>query len=570
MIARIPAWLAGIVLLGLFLVLPAQANAATRGATCHAMSGQDASLADMLKDQSRWTCSDDSWSEDGEVAWLRFDVRQDDIGAERLLVTRNSRFDRLSIHAVDADGTVRSLHHHSDEVSALVGTPSFAAEMPEISADTKILVVQIVRPFNITIQSEAHIVDRETATGWSPATIAVLAMIAGLLVMPLLFDIYFYWVMREKFVLLHASMIVAMLAYVLSSGGLVTAFLPLSVTTLAIVGPLSWAIGIAISGFFCIHFLEDGALSPVMRRLMIAAALWVLMVPAVLALQLGWMHSFANKGYFIAFVPVIVVYLAAMAQAAMRGSKTVRLIILAWVPIIASSTERIARGIGMYSAPSEFDMLLFAALGVEVLIIALGVANRFMALKRERDQALAEAATLERLASYDPLTGLMNRRVVEERFDELFADGFSTVAVIDLDLFKLINDQFGHSCGDEVLRSAATALAPDQDTLAIRMGGEEFLLLLRGPHAAERAEQRRRAITTLVARQVGGLDRPVTASMGLVEADCLAMPGMEFAHLYACADQLLYEAKNAGRNRTMHDRMTGAARPAAGRDQFAA
>jgi diguanylate cyclase (GGDEF)-like protein len=87
------------------------------------------------------------------------------------------------------------------------------------------------------------------------------------------------------------------------------------------------------------------------------------------------------------------------------------------------------------------------------------------------------------------------------------------------------------------------------------MGGEEFLLLLRGRDAARRAEKRRQALSARIAEDVAGLDTVVTASMGLVEVPPSAMPNAGLNDLYTRADQLLYEAKQAGRNRALSERL---------------
>ncbi len=201
---------------------------------------------------------------------------------------------------------------------------------------------------------------------------------------------------------------------------------------------------------------------------------------------------------------------------------------------------------------------------IQSVLTSLGVADRFMSVKRQRDLAREQSRMFEALAERDPLTGLLNRRGVEERFDDLLQQGYAAMAVIDLDRFKDVNDSHGHAVGDLVLRAAAEALAPDEDTLAVRMGGEEFVLLLRGRSAAARAERRRRAITTRIAADVPGLPGIVTASMGLVEHPEGMPPRTGFLLLYAHCDRLLYEAKHAGRNRTMSERVQGFAMPAAG------
>lgn len=129
------------------------------------------------------------------------------------------------------------------------------------------------------------------------------------------------------------------------------------------------------------------------------------------------------------------------------------------------------------------------------------------------------------------------------------------MALLDLDHFKAINDSFGHSVGDHVLQSVGAALPDDENVVCVRMGGEEFLMLLRGKDAATRAERARKAITARVARDIPGLDRPVTASMGLVEIPGALLPSVNFAAIYARADGLLYQAKRTGRNRMARERM---------------
>jgi diguanylate cyclase (GGDEF)-like protein len=195
------------------------------------------------------------------------------------------------------------------------------------------------------------------------------------------------------------------------------------------------------------------------------------------------------------------------------------------------------------------------AMGLEVIITSLGVIDRLIAIRHQRDIAMADLRVFEDRSERDPLTGLLNRRALERRFETLQTDGFHAMAVIDLDKFKSVNDTYGHVTGDKVLRAAAEALEPDPDTLAIRIGGEEFLLLLRGKDAAGRAERRRQAIAARISAQVPGLDRVVTASMGMVEQPLGSAMRTDFATLYGHCDRLLYEAKHTGRNRTMREKM---------------
>ena len=164
-------------------------------------------------------------------------------------------------------------------------------------------------------------------------------------------------------------------------------------------------------------------------------------------------------------------------------------------------------------------------------------------------------ATLAMICGILVVPLLSNRRGIEERFEDLRRAGFDTLAVIDLDHFKRVNDVCGHSVGDRVLAATGLALREDPDRCAWRLGGEEFLLLLRERNAPARAESRRQAITSRISALVPGLPAPVIASMGLVELPRGAMLATGYAELYARADRLLYEAKRNGRNRTVSERL---------------
>src|SRR4029078_12403095 len=111
----------------------------------------------------------------------------------------------------------------------------------------------------------------------------------------------------------------------------------------------------------------------------------------------------------------------------------------------------------------------------------------------------------------------MTRRAIEKRFRTLHREGFDTVAVLDLDHFKAINDRYGHAVGDDVLKACASWLGGVTNQPGLRMGVEEFLLLLRGPGALARAEDIRRGLAQHIADEVNTLDPPVPASGGVVQ-----------------------------------------------------
>lgn len=160
-----------------------------------------------------------------------------------------------------------------------------------------------------------------------------------------------------------------------------------------------------------------------------------------------------------------------------------------------------------------------------------------------------ELARMARLAAIDPLTGVLNRRgidVVLPPDDERL----TSVAMCDLDLFKHVNDGYGHAAGDEVLRRVARTLAAAIRTGdgIVRWGGEEFLLVLPGVGAeqAERIVDRARAAVADETIDLGG-GRVVriTVSVGVAERRA----GEPRDAVIARADDALYVAKQSGRNR---------------------
>ncbi len=198
-----------------------------------------------------------------------------------------------------------------------------------------------------------------------------------------------------------------------------------------------------------------------------------------------------------------------------------------------------------------------AAVAGLLAFLCLIVLGLCLALAGELGRRAAAEATLSRLASTDPLTGLANRR----SFDAAVAVEWSAATVlrepaaflmIDADAFKSFNDIFGHHAGDEVLRRVAAcmqALARERGGVACRWGGEEFAVFLRGldereaTAAADRLCQDVRGLGLKHPHGVGGV---VTVSVGVASAIPAAHTSP--AAMLASADGALYCAKAEGRD----------------------
>jgi diguanylate cyclase (GGDEF)-like protein/PAS domain S-box-containing protein len=165
--------------------------------------------------------------------------------------------------------------------------------------------------------------------------------------------------------------------------------------------------------------------------------------------------------------------------------------------------------------------------------------------RRQAEVALSTATErLEELAATDPLTGLRNRRDFDRMLRTVPRESFAVLA-IDVDNLKRVNDEFGHAAGDVLLRSIATTLSVlvrGWDTLA-RLGGDEFAVLLPGAgpqeaaHIAERMRVAMHGVPSLAARvSVGWASGPA---------------GIDPRTVWSAADQHLYAAKRAGRDRVL-------------------
>ncbi|WP_234033143.1 GGDEF domain-containing protein [Erythrobacter rubeus] len=505
-----------------------------------------------------WTCEPRGFQTDRPVGWLRFDATYWQDGASpRFFFSRIARFETITFAAIDESGAMRTASFAEDEAETFPGGPVFRLPLPELRPETQVLLVRIDRPHSAPLLAEARLAADPDSLHWSMTQMMVLAMVIGMLLLPLLFDLGFFAVLRERFVALHAVMVIAMMVYVLFAGGLISLVVSLPVAVVAIAGPLAWAIGCGVSALFLAKFLEEDAQSKQMRILTQATGIWTIIVPGFFALQLHATQAYDDRLYFYTFLPTIAVISAALVEAVLRGSRSARFVTVAWIPLILASIERLWRGLGIYVGPPELDLLLFVATGFEVTIISLAIADRFFAIRRERDEAVESAMELSRLSERDPLTGLMNRRAITARFPDLIAKGFDTFALVDLDRFKQVNDKHGHQAGDAALVAAAEALRVrgSRDSVPVRLGGEEFVVLLRGPDAINRVEALRQAIPLHVARKIPGLEAPLTASMGVVEMPRSATADMTFGEFYARADKLLYDAKKAGRNRMNFERL---------------
>lgn len=233
-------------------------------------------------------------------------------------------------------------------------------------------------------------------------------------------------------------------------------------------------------------------------------------------------------------------------------------LIFAYGVVVASTILRVAQGLLI---DRGMDTLLPADIFLDIHLVAaavhIGASGAFsLSIAYERS-----AARLREAALRDPLTGLYNRWSIEslpEIGQPPAARGSAALVLIDIDHFKQVNDRHGHPAGDAAIKRCAQLIRRvfAREHLMARIGGEEFIILIRGQnagHADMLADKFRRMVETDRLSFAGTMIKfTVSIGIGRDVAGTLSFPD-----LLEMADQRLYRAKAAGRNRIVADDSIG-------------
>ncbi|WP_378947718.1 diguanylate cyclase [Mesorhizobium sp. ANAO-SY3R2] len=516
--------------------------------SCWTSSSLSDDLVTVVQSPGRWTCGDRTYSLEGERTLLRFGIGPHDV-LPQYFFSRRSALAAVHLLAIDRDGAMRQTSLSANELPSALRGGYFKASLPDVTRDTLEVIVAFDLPSHQMTLERAYLSPSDVALGPDLVrSLLFLAMLAGMLSMPLIFNAAFYRILREPFLLWHSMLTISLLLTILVSSGLAVVLFDPPAMTLSWMTTVIFGLTVASGAMFTHSFIEPDRMHPFLRRALLWCAAWAMFLSTSHAAFPFVGRSIQSTLYTAAFAPVIVIFILSVADALRRGSRAAKFQAIGYVPVIMAGLVRLVTGVAPWLQSHDAMLLFYVGCVWEVLFTTLGVADRFMTIKRQRDSARFEADMLERVSERDALTGLLNRRAIEQNFEKFRAEGYRALAVLDLDHFKAINDVHGHVVGDAVLKAVAQALQADPQVHAFRLGGEEFVLLVRGDDAQARAERRRQAIPAAVANAVPGLGRPVTASMGMTDASPNAEE--QFAELYEQADGLLYDAKLAGRNRT--------------------
>ena len=323
------------------------------------------------------------------------------------------------------------------------------------------------------------------------------------------------------------------------------------------------ALSVAFAALFMSRFCELQRFAPLLRAPMLALAVGMPMLVLMRSSSIGLLVDAARALLDPLLILAALLMLVAAVVAASQGSRHAWFFLIGWTPLLALTALSSAQLSGALPGMGWISDASVAAGAFEAIVLSIGLGDRALTMRRDRDMVRA-------LADNDSLTGVLNRRAWSEAAETMLDDSTGrpvALLFLDLDRFKLLNDQQGHRAGDRALIEVAEALRAElrPTDLLGRYGGEEFIAMLDGV-VQEQAMQ----VATRLCRRVHRLEIPVNDEFMLSVSIGVAMRTFSdtVETLIERADQAMYQAKVAGRNQArLYQRPRGIDAPVAAGDQ---
>jgi diguanylate cyclase (GGDEF)-like protein len=227
--------------------------------------------------------------------------------------------------------------------------------------------------------------------------------------------------------------------------------------------------------------------------------------------------------------------------------------------LLAHGIFYVAKALTVVIPGTLIDLAAFRGEIIQISLVEGAMAIMLIALSMTGTERYRREKEIARLAERDPLTALYNRRALEKRaarlLGEVLPERPGALLLIDIDNFKQVNDQYGHTAGDRLLIALSEMIRSvlPRNALAARLGGDEFVILLNNA-SSERIVELGNALREqflAMASQTFPTPEAVTLSIG---ASLFEQPPASLAALIELGDAALYESKRGGRNRL---RLTG-------------
>lgn len=326
------------------------------------------------------------------------------------------------------------------------------------------------------------------------------------------------------------------------------------------VGAVAVALSVTFASLFMMRFCDLRRHARLLQVPVVAVAVGMLQLVLMRCSGIPLLISMAQALLNPLLMIGALLLLVAGAIAALRGSRQAWFFLAGWTPLLLLTALTSAQVNGALPRIDWLNDLSLAGGAFEAMVLSLGLADRALQLRQDRD-------VVQVLADHDALTRLLNRRAWTERAEALLANSQApsiAVLFLDLDHFKQLNDHHGHNTGDRALVAVATTLSAElrPGDLFGRYGGEEFVAMLDGIDAQEAMQ-----VATRLCRRVHRLEIPVRDEEQLLSVSigvAMRQRGDTLELLIDRADQAMYRAKLRGRNRVCMDEFMNRSAHAAG------
>lgn len=464
--------------------------------------------------------------------------------------TDPAQYESMLLRFTFADGSERSVEV-DPQMAARNWFVRTRFSVPVPLSDSRLVAVDMIveKPRTYAVTREARLVERGEAQDEHYYRSLIYALLCGLLIVPIVYDLLFMRLLRFSFMAWHAIMTFGMLGFVLSNSGLIFLIFPDAPLGLRWqLNTATMALCAIAAVFFVLDLLEKGKVSKIISRVLIGFAALALVVKILSMPDIEQWRILTHLAFLYAMLPLSITLLVVIGTALFRDSRGAMYLLVAFGGLVIAGVLSLLTNLDLYHPPFHVDDFLFAAMVLLVLGSSAAVGDRFMVLRVERDRARMKAIKLGRMALTDSLTGLANRRAFDSV--DVIEEG-QALLVADIDHFKAINDAKGHTTGDAVLCHMASLMretfAGRPASTIYRLGGEEFAVVF-----ACAGEDEIRQIAEFLRQHV---DRNIGEdAMGIPHATisiggAMGM-GRPMEDVFARADDAMYEAKRAGRNRS--------------------
>lgn len=418
------------------------------------------------------------------------------------------------------------------------------------------------------------------------------AMFLGIMISMALYNLFVFVIVRHMAYLWYVLTVIASALVLLNFNGLVFQWLwpDLPALNRYFTAPAISA-NIFFAAMFTLSFLAVRRYSPLSHRL-----LQLIVLVSAGCFIYGLFGSYQTSVAIISVVAAVITPLTWIIGLVvwLRGQVLAGFYVVAWTPLLLGHLVMAVSKIGLIPTSALTEMAPQFGVALEVILLSFALAYRITLERQRRLEAQEHTLEVQRQANQtlearvqarteeleeaneqlkavsitDGLTHVANRRRFDEKLETEWNRAMRqghplSLVMLDIDYFKRVNDDLGHLAGDDCLVSLARVCANEiqrSGDLLARYGGEEFSVLLPvTPEAgAISVAERLRVAVAETPVHVGGHAGTVELSVSVGVATITPVPGTSPSDLIARADEALYAAKGAGRNRVMVFRDTGA------------